>query len=449
MSTTTRASRRDSSRRGVSCVLQSIVTRVRCVLGAEKVLPATHDRTDRATTLDLSPRDVQAPARGGTMLQISSKPGGRRQRHVQCRSEDMKIDRLAFLALASSLSVACSSQAEEVSSDEGAAHATQCVQPGAESAKLSSDDSRFCEDLATRAEASPGKHDWTSVNSVCLGYLTSFRSAPARAAKQCMTDAGKRISDDFWTALYGCGFSSLASVCPDAAATSTCQPLGGQNAAACPSILSGLETSARADVESCAKTSGFGVYSCVEGIEPHYRGECTAPGSDPTRSLEGELRALCKREIPAAGAAQDLCVRLVGNAQPSVAQAIMNGLHAVSVDKNGDPRTVSEAEMYKIGLRELHAACRQPADVDGLCREGVAALVANGGSNAGGRLTNECRSLLAGLKPSARRQMTNLMTSIQNAAEYTRSPGGLSRMINLLVPCLEPARGVCEDNSQG
>lgn len=361
----------------------------------------------------------------------------------------MKIDRLAFLALASSLSVACSSSNDEVSQDEGAAHATQCVQPGVATAKLGSDDSRFCEDLATRAEASPSKHDWTSVNSVCLGYLTSYKSAPAAAAKKCMTEAGKRITGDFWTALYGCGFSSLANVCPDSAATTTCQPLGGQNAAACPSLLTGLEESARADVESCAKTMGFGVYSCVEGIEPHYRGECTSPGSDPTRSLERELRAQCTREIPAAGEAQDLCVKLVGNAQPAVAQAIMNGIHAASTDENGDPRTMTEAEVYKIGLRELHAACRQPADVDALCREGVTALVGNGGSNAGGRLTNECRSLLAGLKPAARRQMTNLMSGIENGAEYTRNPGGLSRMIKLLIPCLEPARGVCEDNSQG
>ena len=88
-------------------------------------------------------------------------------------------------------------------------------------------------------------------------------------------------------------------------------------------------------------------------------------------------------------------------------------------------------------------------DVVPLCEEGVRGLVGNGASNAGGRLTKECRSLLSGLKPKARVQMKNLMRSIENAEEFTREARGLSRIVKLLIPCLEPAPGICEDNAAG
>ena len=199
---------------------------------------------------------------------------------------------------------------------------------------------------------------------------------------------------------------------------------------------------------ACGSASSSEQGSAEGALAPEPEPSCLSRGSDPSRSLEVEHRSWCTRKIPAAGEAQDLCVRLVANAEPNVAQQIANAVHVQSVDRNGDPRTMSADEVYEIGVTKLHQACLED-DVVPLCEEGVRGLVGNGASNAGGRLTKECRSLLSGLKPKARVQMKNLMMSIENAEEFTREARGLSRIVKLLIPCLEPAPGICEDNAAG
>jgi hypothetical protein len=64
----------------------------------------------------------------------------------------MKIDRLLFLSLATSLSaMACSSAADpENDTDEGAVSLAQCKAPGAEMAKIVDTQATFCADFSDR-----------------------------------------------------------------------------------------------------------------------------------------------------------------------------------------------------------------------------------------------------------------------------------------------------------
>lgn len=108
------------------------------------------------------------------------------------------------------------------------------------------------------------------VHSSCNGARKFFKPKIAERAVSCMNKLGPDAVCAAMT--YECKDAALRSACPDPTADADCQAI----ATACPKssltecrrYLSGLNASGRARVVDCMKGNGcgYGVYSCVEGL---------------------------------------------------------------------------------------------------------------------------------------------------------------------------------------
>lgn len=348
------------------------------------------------------------------------------ERHTLCdcqRTEvlPMKLDRSLFLAVATSLAaVACGSSSAETDTDEGAvqgAEGARCVDPGQDGAGPSSD-LAFCTDLATRA-AAVGEH-FQSVQNVCSGYLTNFKSEAAKRAKTCMTGlrtelAGRGPSFD-WMGLYECGYSSLRGTCEANGITSACRDLITEQTqmststamaepamveAECVSFLSGLKRAGVEQVKGCVTQTKFPVYSCVEGIEPSTSAKnlcLDAKARTESGATRLQLAEGCKH-LAIDEDAKGVCYQFVKASRVAMAERLVTAIQQATVDRRAP---LTAANVHNIGVSALREACRAPAEVDAICTQVAAKYTAAGKSNAGGRITRECRAVFPGLLKAAR-----------------------------------------------
>jgi hypothetical protein len=343
----------------------------------------------------------------------------------------MKLDRLVFLGLVTSLSaVACTAASEDeagrasgASSDNGSP-AFACTTPGSAQAKTPDTFVDQCLVLATKAEKE-GDHHFQSVCGQCLTYATRLRSNVAKSAMKCIADNVKPSSADMRTQLYGCGAATLASSCAPEAASAVgrkCTSLvatlkgGGRDwlattdgkkddaslEAECRAFLSGADDDAAAELEACATKDGFPLYSCLEGMDAQPVKTCIDP--TPVVNVSRGAAEVC----PQIGQYSD------GNESMENAQscyAIADALRSVpantfldSLNALVESKTATSDIRYNDVTGAAVWASRQVCQTDKAvetCKGLVEVLTERGASNTGGRLTKECRQVMSALDADA------------------------------------------------
>lgn len=326
----------------------------------------------------------------------------------------MKLDRLLFLSLATSIAtVACSAASDSESDvDEGAVSMRQCKEPGADMARLVDTQVTFCMDFADRA-AKKGDH-FASVYGQCMTFASRYKSAAAEEAISCVK--GNEAGKDTWDNLYGCGYSSLSLHCSDQERfASKCEELvsigstsqygrtthDGQSdrlslVNECKGFLGGLEATAVADVEKCVREQKFGVYSCVEGLDATTKDRiCVDPN---VRERVLDLKGTCERLMTVSPTEEgilnrDTCLGIATRLRAAPANKFLESL-AAHIEASSPAKPIGNYDLTQIAGRVMRDTCRNTA-VDATCTEMVQGLKAAGVSNNGGRLTKECRQLLS------------------------------------------------------
>lgn len=329
----------------------------------------------------------------------------------------MKLNRLLFLSLASSLAtVACSgAQSDGADADEGAlAYGQQCTDPGADSARTSDADVSFCAGLADAQAAK--NQDWASVYGQCTSYATRFKSNISKDALSCIK-AGQS-KPEIWSTIYDCGFSALSKACiddaKDAALGTKCKAIlpsvnpmfnttrSGDSKpeailAECKSLLAGLEAKAVTEVENCVRKEKFPVSSCVEGLDSTVAGICTDPG---VHERVVDLKAACDQLLTVSSADEgvmnrDLCLGIGTRLRAHPANEFVGGIKLL-VQMASPEKPIGNYAIEQLGGKVIKNVCHNAA-VDDACSELVAKARTSGMSNAGGRLTRECHQLMSAL----------------------------------------------------
>jgi hypothetical protein len=336
----------------------------------------------------------------------------------------MKLDRLAFLALASSLAaVACSSSSENTDDDTEGALRTEgaCTDPG-RATPLPNTSLATCDELVRVGEQAG--EDGPSLKSVCTGYLTNFKANAAEAARKCISkikpEPGGRGMLLDWETLYGCGYESLFPSCNADGAAAECDALVAQMKdnqrythdnktdvesvkAECTGALSGLVPAARAKVKECITRQGFPVYSCIEGIDPAANAKiCVDPTSRP-KNEDGKVAVRADNRFQCfylpGPTMEGMCVALIEAARIGPGAEIAKRMRAAGELSPNNEKSLQN--VYNAGLSGLRATCPDDS-VNAQCAELVKKYTAAGQSNAGGRITRECRTLFPGLLKAAR-----------------------------------------------
>jgi hypothetical protein len=344
--------------------------------------------------------------------------------------EVMKIDRLSFLALAASLSAAaCSSASNNAAGDEdeGALErARRCLSPGGDE-PISTTALRTCDELAKRGEAVG--EDAASLRLLCSAFLTNFKANAAAEAKKCLDGirpvGGGRDKMIDWEAVYSCGFDILASSCPSSDVNQDCEEILSQPKpsarvthdskedaaslrAECVGFMSGLKPAARKPVKTCAMGGGdyaVPLYACVEGLDPNDRAVCIDGNARP-RTPEGAVLSRGENAYQCyflpGPEAEGICIQFTEAARVGVGAEIAKRMQAVPKVTSPEPRSTEYLDrLYASGVATLRATCGSDS-VNEPCKALVAKYTEAGMSNAGGRLTRECRDLFPGLLKSAR-----------------------------------------------
>lgn len=330
----------------------------------------------------------------------------------------MKLNRLLFLSLASSLAtVACSGSSAEESedADQGAlanAYGQACVDPGADSARTSDADVSFCSGLADAAAAK--NEDWASVYGQCSSYATRFKSNISKEALSCIK-AGQS-KPELWSTIYDCGFSALSKSCLDSAKDASlgtkCKAIlpsvnpmfnttrsGDKNPDAilteCKSLLAGLEAKAVTEVENCVRKQKFPVSSCVEGLDSTLTGVCTDPG---VHERVVGLKESCEQLLTVSSADEgvmnrDLCLGIGTRLRAHPANDFVAGINQLVAAATAD-KPIGNYAIQQLGGKVIRNVCHNAA-VDDACAELVTKAKNSNMSNAGGRITRECHQLMS------------------------------------------------------
>jgi hypothetical protein len=399
------------------------------------------------------------------------------------------------IAAATTTVPACTPPTDNVESDEaeaqaqtagGACRPTSLRRPGEGSRTPYSFEEGYCFDLARwvgdpdpRLYGRPGGPADEGVGvgfsdfvyDQCQMYSTQLQPAVATRVKACLDahdrarprDAeGNPLTEFDASAMYDCGREALWSICEDgidnrvnsggrcdriAAAlraqgeTRTTQSLVTE----CKAVLSGLRTSARKQIEECVLNGGWDLYSCVEGLQADFtlaEGDdplpppaqaCTPASAQPPPpplSLCDAVVAKAAQEERESGAfyvpefTRSRCATYVHALHPAAANAALECLL--------EPGQPTYERIYSCGAIGMKSICRDPANVDGICKDIVQAITAHDAdANRGGRITRQCRTLLPGLTPAARDDVKRCVPGL--AANF--GPLGLAKYT--LYSCIE------------
>ncbi|HVM69593.1 MAG TPA: hypothetical protein VM204_07135 [Gaiellaceae bacterium] len=413
----------------------------------------------------------------------------------------MLVDRSRFLKLAVAIAAtaatttACSAAPDEVEGAEaeataqtagGACGAGSMRRPGEGSMSAYSYAEGYCFDLA-RSVGEPdafllgrpggpsdegvGTSFFDFVYDHCRAYSTQLQPAVAKKVKECLDaedrsrprnakgdpttefDAGK---------MYECGRSALWSICDDGIdarvnsggrCDRVAAALRGQGdrrptrsvVTECMAVLSGLRSSARAQIEQCVVKDGWDLYTCVEGLEEDFSltegneprpaaGDACTPASTrpraPAASACDAVVAKAERESAEDGAfyvpafTRSRCEVYASKLHPAAAKA--------AIDCLLDPAQPTYDNIYACGTVGMKSVCRDPANVDALCQEIVGAIVAQDPeANKGGRITRQCRTLMPGLEAATREEVKRCVPAL------ARDFGGHGLAKYTLYSCIE------------
>lgn len=370
----------------------------------------------------------------------------------------MRLDATRFLALTVSIAattMACAQPAaeEEVGAmSEGALSGATCgatsiKQPRQGTARAVAFPDGFCHGLARSVQA-PDAEGITSgyfgfIEDHCNMYSTQLQPAVAASAYACLKKAddarprnaaGQPTQEFDATTMYECGWDAMKSVCNEGidgrvnaqkdlsgrgrcdrivdalAAQATMSGMGFSAAKelnACNRVLSAMKSSGRAQMERCITEKGYDIYTCAEGLD----GDLTLVQEDDPRPTVTEacIPADAEAQVPGPEVCDALNARVRMEGDSAAQRFIVSRCHEFRTQfKPAAAKLAIEClsasagkvsdKVYECGQKALRKICRDPQVVDGLCDRIVKSVVADSPTaNAGGRLTRQCRTLLAGL----------------------------------------------------
>lgn len=379
----------------------------------------------------------------------------------------MNVDRTRFLKLAvaiaaaTSTTVACSAAPEADEEDNAGAQAQSAGicsadsirEPGRGSMAPFAYEEGFCFDLAVH-ETTPDKEGigtrfFDFVYDQCRMYSAELQPEVARNVKECLSAAndarprnGRGVATEELDAMtmYQCGKDALWSVCDagidgrvnatkDSSGRGRCdriadalkmsspnRPASTKTRSAlvneCNRVLSGLKSPARVAIEKCVTSDAWDLYTCVEGLSVDFADRAA---DEPAPSAADACAAPNAGTVPDASA----CERVVTKAQgegflvEDFARSHCNmyrtklapAAAAAAVSCLLDPAKKTYENIYACGQLGLKKVCKDDS-LNETCRKIVEDITkVDPKANAGGRLTRQCRSLLPGLKASARSEV--------------------------------------------
>jgi hypothetical protein len=288
----------------------------------------------------------------------------------------------------------------------------------------------------------------------CRMYGSQLKPAVADKVKECLNkedkkrknSAGVPIREFDAFKMYECGKEALFSICEDGFdgnVTKRCERLTNFLAGAdgagpatddfgdvidgrprekilneCKAILSGVKSSARAQIDACVTKDKFTIYGCFEGVREDFDGG----DKSEDRSPEKNCSAASAGTVPAASACADVrkkvedqlaekpskfgvpdfaesqCNDYIAKLEPAASELAIKCLL-------NPPKGSTYSNIFTCGNAGMRSVCRDPG-LDDACAQVVKSIrEIDRDANKGGRITRQCRELLPGLKPAAQQEV--------------------------------------------